>query len=215
MNTNKNRNKATVSHEKTLEEAIRSGDTRTAKAILRKTVHAKQDASASELAYLYADCVGRMLSGTASAGEGKPERLLFPDAASVCLYLELLVDELCSSEEGNESDGSTESEIFSYVDRNIFLPELSLSMVAERFERQKSFVSALYKREKGINYVDYVNRIRIKRAAELLQKPEEAMSLEVICNAVGYISQSTFRRNFVKYMGCMPGHFRKASQSGK
>ena len=59
-----------------------------------------------------------------------------------------------------------------------------------------------------MKYVDYVNGIRTMRAAELLRTEEPGNSLDAIRLAVGYVSQSTFRRNFVKYMGCTPTQYR-------
>ena len=210
MSTKKEKRIGLEDQTPTLAEAVSTGDARSAKAVLKKWVQTKQDESLEALPYLYADGVREILSGVHSGAKQQiPEQLLFQDASSVRLYLELLIDELCARTRRAQHDGRVESAILSYVDENIFDPELSLSMVAEYFDQQKSFVSALYKREKGMNYVDYVNRVRIVHAAKLLRQTDEEASLDSISLAAGYISLSTFRRNFIKYMGCTPSKYRR------
>lgn len=186
-----------------LSAAIRAGDATAAKAELRSRVKQHSHASAAELACFYADGVKELLSGGQQA-----HRLLFPDAKTVGFYLELLTDELCAQAKSAARGEDDETAILAFVDEHIFAPELSLSFVAERFARGASFVSALFRQKKGMKYVDYVNGIRTMRAAELLRTEEPGNSLDAIRLAVGYVSQSTFRRNFVKYMGCTPTQYR-------
>ena len=210
MSTKKDKLKGLEDRSLSLAEAVNAGDARSAKAELKKWILTRQDESLEALPYLYADGVRQILSGVSGAAkQQKCEQLLFQDASSVRLYLDLLIDELCAANRKARHDGSVEAAILSYVDENIFDPELSLSMVAEYFNQQKSFVSTLYKREKGMNYVDYVNRVRIAHAAKLLRQAKEESSLDEVSLAAGYISQSTFRRNFIKYMGCKPGKYRR------
>lgn len=192
-----------------LAAAIQACDARSAKQEVARLLSAKE-LPAVELPYLYAACVRDLLVGAEyEQGDKLPGRLVFSDPSDVVVHLELLIDELCAGRRNAAIETTLEDEIFSFVDAHIYLPELSLSMVAEQFHQQKSTLSALFKREKKMNYVDYINRTRVIRATQLLRNAESDASLESIGFAVGYISQSTFRRNFAKYTSCTPSQYRR------
>lgn len=50
--------------------------------------------------------------------------------------------------------------------------------------------------------LEYVNLVRIQKACDLLQQSGEA--IESLARKVGFTSQSTFMRNFKKYVGDTP-----------
>lgn len=98
-----------------------------------------------------------------------------------------------------------EDEILKYIDQHIFDSDLSLNYVADRYHKSAAYISMLFKNKRNMNYTDYVNRARINRAVELLT--DGHMDIDAVYRQVGYISVSTFRRNFVKYMKHNPGEF--------
>ena len=202
--------KKTRSRRTTLATAIQNGDMQSAKSEIDRLTNEKNDIPLAELPYLYASCVRDLLAG-AELDETAyiPDHLLFGGVADVRVHLEMLADELCSQKQQQKTSNSLEDEIFAFVDERIFLPELSLSMVAEHFNQHKSVLSAMFKREKNMNYVDYINRTRVIRATQLMRNADSQVSLDAIGNAVGYISQTTFRRNFAKYTSCTPNQYRR------
>jgi len=118
-----------------------------------------------------------------------------------------LIDEVCNNiaKVRNERSVSVEDEIVDYINQNLYDPGMSLSQVADRFQKSSAYVSTVFKNVTGSNYSDYVNQSRIIRATELLSQGD--MSIEEVCHAVGYVSLSTFRRNFNKYTKTNPGEY--------
>ena len=55
--------------------------------------------------------------------------------------------------------------------------------------------------------IDYLNRTRIQKAAELLLQTEE--TLAVIAQKVGYNNDQSFSRFFKKYKGMTPGEWKR------
>ena len=88
--------------------------------------------------------------------------------------------------------------------------QLSLSKVAKAASISRNHLSEKFKQVTGINFVDYVGRVRIERARQLLQDREVRIS--EIAFAVGFQSLSQFNRVFKKVLGKSPTEFR-ATQS--
>ena len=99
-----------------------------------------------------------------------------------------------------------EEKILAYIDENLFHPFLSLEYVAQHFGKSSAYISSVFKKARGMRYVDYVNRCRVARAEDMLRK--EGTRISDVCAAVGYVSLTTFRRNFIKYTGKLPTEFR-------
>lgn len=62
----------------------------------------------------------------------------------------------------------------------------------------------------GFSMFDYLTRLRVQRAKELLS--DENVSLYAVANAVGYESDLAFTRTFRKYEGVTPTAWRKANR---
>ena len=101
--------------------------------------------------------------------------------------------------------GGEAGEMLKYIEDNLFDPMLSLDYVAQHFGKSAAYVSTTFKRVRGMNYMDYINRRRIEQAVVLLT--EKKMSVRETCEAVGYTSATTFRRNFTKYTGKSPADY--------
>ncbi len=75
----------------------------------------------------------------------------------------------------------------------------------------ESYLSKKFKDATGINFIDYLNQIRIDRAKELLQNPERLVY--EVAEIVGYSNESYFSRIFKQYEGISPKQYQK--QCGK
>lgn len=73
-------------------------------------------------------------------------------------------------------------------------PELSVEIVCEQLNLSQSYFSTIFKKETGENYVAYVRSIRMKKAAELLNRTEE--KTYVIAQQVGYTDPYYFSSVF-------------------
>lgn len=94
----------------------------------------------------------------------------------------------------------------SYVDKNYFDSNLGLSMMSVEFNISEGYVSTLFKEQVGINFADYVEKLRIEQACLLLN--QNKMTIVQIAEQVGYNSIQSFRRAFKKVKGVSPSKLR-------
>lgn len=85
---------------------------------------------------------------------------------------------------------------------------ISLLKVAQAVHINPTHLSEKFKRVTGINFVDYVARMRFEKACALLQRNELAIS--EIAFAVGFQSLSQFNRVFKKFAGESPRSYRSS-----
>src|SRR5262249_43285405 len=84
--------------------------------------------------------------------------------------------------------------------------ELSLTKVAKAVNISANYLSEKFKLVTGVNFVQYVARIRIEKARELLK--DTSLRISDIAFAVGFQSLSQFNRTFKKLMTKSPTEFR-------
>jgi two-component system response regulator YesN len=92
-----------------------------------------------------------------------------------------------------------------YIQENYDKP-ISLDIVAYELNMSSSYLSRLIKEEIGQNFNTYLNKLRIDKAIELLQKGN--LTNDEIAQKVGYENQHTFIRNFKKFTGKTPGSYK-------
>jgi AraC-like DNA-binding protein len=86
--------------------------------------------------------------------------------------------------------------------------ELSLKKVAKFSNISGNHLSEKFKEVTGINFVDYIARIRVGKAHDLLQNSN--LRVSEIAFAVGFQSLSQFNRVFKKLSGRSPSEYRAA-----
>ena len=84
--------------------------------------------------------------------------------------------------------------------------ELSLTRVAKTVNMSANHLSEKFKEVTGVNFVDYVARIRLGKARDLLQ--DRQLRISEIAFAVGFQSLSQFNRVFKKKFGKSPTEYR-------
>lgn len=85
-------------------------------------------------------------------------------------------------------------------------PDFSISVLADHFHVSIAYMSYLTKKELGMNFVDYLWELRLKRAQELLKNTR--LSVDEISVKVGYLNPSSFRRKFKQATGITPTQYR-------
>ena len=85
---------------------------------------------------------------------------------------------------------------------------MSLTSVAQVANISPTHLSEKFKKVAGINFVDYVARIRVGKARDLLQNSN--LRISEIAFAVGFQSLSQFNRVFKKLTRKSPTQFRTA-----
>lgn len=99
-------------------------------------------------------------------------------------------------------------DILSYVQANLYDSALSLTMVADAFGVSNSLISRLFSEQRGENFLNYVNRLRIEYACACLSRGLQT-DIMAVAQAAGYDNDVTFRRLFKKYTGLTPSQYRE------
>src|SRR5439155_6958804 len=84
--------------------------------------------------------------------------------------------------------------------------ELLLTKVAKAVNISANYLSEKFKKVTGVNFVDYVARVRFEKARDLLKDVD--LRISEIAFAVGFQSLSQFNRVFKKLLGKSPTEFR-------
>lgn len=98
-----------------------------------------------------------------------------------------------------------------YIDQHFTRSSLSLGEVAANSQVSANYFSALFRKEMGCTFVDYLTQKRMDRAKELLRRSSQRTG--EIALAVGYRDAHYFSTLFRKTQGCTPREYR--AQGGK
>lgn len=93
-----------------------------------------------------------------------------------------------------------------FIDKHLTEP-FNESVLAEIAGQSPSAFSRSFRRHTGMALVQYVNRLRINLACQLLMS-HEAQPITAICYAVGFNNLSNFNRQFLAQKGMPPSRFR-------
>lgn len=101
-------------------------------------------------------------------------------------------------------------EVWEYVAEHYTDSGLNIAAIADAMGKNAKYISRLFKESTGEGILDYLNRIRIDKAKEIIAvrryTAEEAGAL------AGYASNQTFRRAFIKLVGMTPGKYAEMLQ---
>lgn len=95
--------------------------------------------------------------------------------------------------------------IVSYIYRN-YADDLHPKTVSEKFQISPKELNRILLFQVEMNFNDYLNFIRVNHASELLLKTDK--SILTIALEVGYNSEKTLSRNFLRFRSMTPGQFR-------
>ena len=88
-----------------------------------------------------------------------------------------------------------------YTDSN-----LCIEAIADQLNLSYSHVRKIFKDFSGVNFVDYLNKMRVESAKELLLKTD--FTIKDIANKSGYNNDQCLTRFFKRYEGVTPGKYR-------
>jgi len=88
----------------------------------------------------------------------------------------------------------TKNIIIEYVQKNFYDKNMSLSLLADKFDQTPSSISRLFKNETGYNFIDYLHHLRLNKAKELLKNTD--ISISDIALQCGYLNSHSFIRCF-------------------
>jgi len=114
------------------------------------------------------------------------------------------------SDHRGDRAGALKERVLRYVHEHYLDNQLSQTGMAARLGISAPYLSAFFRQETGESMVDYVNKLRVERAKDLLLKGRSP--LEKIARAVGCGSDKTLIRLFHRYVGVTPRRFRELNQ---
>ncbi|HBW49987.1 MAG TPA: hypothetical protein DEF47_08775 [Herpetosiphon sp.] len=180
--------------------------------IVRGETRADMTQQAERLATAMRQRVAEQLGCRAIIGIGDPtERLsLIPQSFAEALA------QISSFERPAESDPSDQGQFhggaimlkaLAYIDTNYADPAMSLGQAAAHVLLSPTYFSALFRREVGETFIDYLTQVRIRKAIELLRST--SLTASEIAYRIGYQNPRYFYSVFRKVVGQPPNEFRQ------
>ena len=129
----------------------------------------------------------------------------------------------------SSSSGEIVLELLSWINRNHSVPseienvieeldtfihthyteDLNISELAERYHFNHSYLTKVFKKQKGESPLQLINSLRIKDAKKMLLN--QALSVREISEMLGFSSQHYFSRIFKSYTGQTPLEYRASN----
>ncbi|MDO5293049.1 MAG: helix-turn-helix domain-containing protein [bacterium] len=95
-----------------------------------------------------------------------------------------------------------------YINAN-YNHDLSLEGVSRQVDVSSYYFSKLFKDVVGMNFIEYVTKVRIQVAKSLLK--EANLTIKEVCADCGYSDPNYFSRIFKKYEGITPSEYREGN----
>ncbi len=96
--------------------------------------------------------------------------------------------------------------VVNYISEN-YRQEISMEAVADRLGMSLTKFSRFFRNSTGNSFTDFVNRVRINKACELLMNTDHYVTN--VCYDVGYNNVANFNRRFLQLKGVTPKEFRR------
>ncbi|HMX11689.1 MAG TPA: AraC family transcriptional regulator [Burkholderiaceae bacterium] len=113
------------------------------------------------------------------------------------------------SEDDDESLDQIDA-VVSRITEHLSQP-FSAADIATELGMSESRFSRFFRRATGNTFTDFVNRVRINRACQLLMETDKLITH--ICYEVGFNNVANFNRRFLEIKGMTPSEFRKQAES--
>jgi len=137
---------------------------------------------------------------------GVIDYLLKPiDRDEIAVLLKQIKDELPNAAVDSEYRQHAKK-ILSYLETH-YMEDISLDKLADLVNLHPNYISSLFKKETGLNFVNYLHELRIREAKKLLEL-EQHLPVNQIGQQVGYEDKHYFTKVFKKYTGTTPGYYR-------
>ncbi|MDQ6417926.1 response regulator [Paenibacillus sp. LHD-117] len=112
-------------------------------------------------------------------------------------------------ESSKQQTRSNMNDIIMYVQTHYF-EDITLQELSKKFFMNMSYLSHSFKKYTGESFVEYLTRIRMTKATELLETTNHKIS--DIAVIIGYKELRYFSKVFKKHMGMIPDQYRKSKK---
>jgi AraC-like DNA-binding protein/ligand-binding sensor protein len=120
-------------------------------------------------------------------------------------HLSILSNQLAVRLENDESMNMARAR--HYIEKHQAEP-LSLGRVAQAANISRHYFCKMFKKATGMNFVDYLSRVRVEKSKTLLLNPNSRISEAAF--ACGFQSMTNFNRAFKRIVGRSPTQFRES-----
>lgn len=130
----------------------------------------------------------------------------------LCSLTATVCENICANiaNQGYKGNSSIITKACQFINEN-YRNKITLKIVADELYINLSYLSALFKKEMGKGFTEYVNDIRLKHSQDLLENT--SLSLLDISNAAGFDCQSYFTKVFKHKTGITPSEYRRIKQN--
>ncbi|PZD97598.1 DNA-binding response regulator [Paenibacillus sambharensis] len=101
------------------------------------------------------------------------------------------------------------TDIKAYID-DYYYEDIKISVFTEKYYLSREYLMKLFKQEYGFGIHEYVQKVRMDKATELLGNPE--LKIQEISEMLGYKDKNYFSKAFRNYFGRSPSEYRTAGQ---
>lgn len=110
------------------------------------------------------------------------------------------------SERASKQTPDWVTQVENYVGQHYSENDLSIINISNDIGFSISYLSRAYKKYKGIGLLDYIHKVRLEKAKELLKMD---ISIKDIACQVGYLDSKALIRSFRRYEGITPGRYKE------
>lgn len=154
------------------------------------------------------------LSGNKNVSDEEKENLIksiesAKDIRNTRIRLNEISQILCGDKMKSKPSGKAllVDNIKKYVEENYDVGNLSVSMIADEFKLNASYIIKTFKEHTSMTLLEYISVYRVEKALELIKNTSH--SIEEISQMTGFNHIRTFNRTFKKITGVSPASYRK------
>ena len=98
------------------------------------------------------------------------------------------------------------NDIVDYLNKN-YDKDIYLELISKKVGASPKYISRFFKEQTGLNLIDYINKLRVQKAKEMLREVDSKVQ-EIFCK-VGFGNVNSFIRTFKRYEGISPGQYKE------
>ncbi|MBE5935581.1 MAG: helix-turn-helix domain-containing protein [Lachnospiraceae bacterium] len=140
--------------------------------------------------------------------EEKNKLYMLDTKLRILLIIRVLLENYMADSAGNVYGGKNiaiKREILTYIENN-YSSKISLGDIADIVHMSEKYFSRFFKENFGVTFVEYVNSVRLEKAAVLLNTTDD--SVTEVALQCGYTNISYFIRSFKKSFNVSPHKFK-------
>ena len=134
----------------------------------------------------------------------------FLDELANCTDYRLLSSVQMQMQSEDDDDSDQINALVNRITKDVAAP-LSAAVLADELGMTESRFSRFFRKGTGNTFTDFVNRVRINRACQLLM--ESDLKITQVCYDVGFNNVANFNSRFLEIKGMTPSEFRRQSST--